>query len=114
MNCPFCQIGINARPARVFLENDVVIVFEDIIPRARIHLLVCPKIHVERLSEISDELLGHLMDTVREVTRKLDIEDNFRLVLNNGVSAGQIIDHLHFHVLSNADREPKLEERSGR
>ncbi|MBN2226052.1 MAG: HIT domain-containing protein [candidate division Zixibacteria bacterium] len=114
MHCPFCQISANTRPARVFLENDTVIVFEDIIPRAAIHLLVCPKAHVERLAEVSDELLGQLLATVREVTRRLDIEDNFRLVLNNGASAGQIIDHLHFHIMSNARRNLELEGRSGR
>jgi len=90
-----------------------VLVFEDILPRAEIHLLICPKAHFERLAEIPDDLLGRLMAAIREVSKRLEIEDNFRLVLNNGSGAGQIISHLHFHLLSNARREVLFEERSG-
>lgn len=102
MSCTFCQVVKKQKPAKIFFEDDRVIVFADILPRASIHLLVCPKEHFSRLVEIPNDLLLKLMDTVKDIAKELSVEDNFRLVLNNGTQAGQIIEHLHFHFLSNA------------
>lgn len=102
MGCPFCQIIEREKPAKVFLEDDRIIVFADILPRAKVHLLICPKKHMTSFMELPDELLLKLMETARIVARQLSIEDNFKLVLHNGAQAGQIVEHLHFHLLSNA------------
>ena len=101
MNCIFCQIVSGNKPARVYLENEKIIVFADILPRAAVHLLICPKEHFISLLELPDHLLVEMMETARQIARELKLESNFRLILNNGAAAGQIIPHIHFHFMSN-------------
>ena len=101
MSCAFCDIIKHKKPARIFFEDDRVIVFADIYPRAEIHLLVCPKNHYSTILDMPDDQVLLLIETSRYIARELGIEDNFRLILNNGAKAGQIIEHLHFHFLSN-------------
>ena len=98
-DCIFCKI-INGDFGTEFVyENDYAVVFKDINPKADIHLLVVPRLHVESLNELNDEfLLGKLMMTVKEVTRKLGI-DSYRTVINTGKDAGQEVFHLHIHIL---------------
>lgn len=98
-DCIFCKI-INGDFGTEFVyENEYAVVFKDINPKADIHLLVVPRLHVESLNELNDEfLLGKLMMTVKEVTRKLGI-DSYRTVINTGKDAGQEVFHLHIHIL---------------
>ena len=111
MNCIFCQIVSGSKPAKIFWENEEIIAFQDIFPKANVHLLVCPKEHYERLTELPEGLILRLFQTIREIAANLGITDNFRLILNNGAQAGQIIEHLHFHFLSNA-HDVKLKFKS--
>ena len=102
MDCIFCQIARGEKPARIYLENEDVIVFADILPRAAIHLLISPKEHITTLLELPNDLLIEMMEIARQIAQNLKIESNFRLILNNGAAAGQIIPHIHFHFMSNA------------
>jgi histidine triad (HIT) family protein len=104
MSCIFCQIIKREKPARLFFEDENVIVFKDIFPKAPIHLLVCPKKHYPNLEDIPNAELILLIERIRSMARELKIEDNYRLLINNGPKSGQIIPHLHWHFLSNADR----------
>ena len=99
-DCIFCKI-INGEFGTQFVyENEYAVVFKDINPKADIHLLVVPRIHVESLNELDDEfLLGKLMMTVKEATKKLGIK-SYRTVINTGKEAGQEVFHLHIHILS--------------
>ncbi len=99
-DCIFCKI-INGDFGTEFVyENEHAVVFKDINPKADIHLLVVPRIHVESLNELDDEnLLGKLMMTVKETTKKLGIK-SYRTVINTGKEAGQEVFHLHIHILS--------------
>lgn len=103
MNCIFCQIVDRKRPARIYAEDELLIVFEDIMPKASVHLLVCPKKHYPNLQDIPNELLILLFGKIKAIAKELGIEDNYRLLLNNGARSGQIVGHLHFHFLSNAE-----------
>lgn len=99
-DCIFCKI-INGDFGTEFVyENDYAVVFKDINPKADTHLLVVPRLHVESLNELDDEiLLGKLMMTVKDVTKKLNIK-SYRTVINTGKDAGQEVFHLHIHILS--------------
>ena len=99
-DCIFCKI-INGDFNTEFVhENETAVVFKDINPKADIHLLVVPRIHVESLNELDDEaLLGKLMMTVKETTKKLGIK-SYRTVINTGKEAGQEVFHLHIQILS--------------
>lgn len=98
--CIFCKIIKGEFNTEFIYENDYAVVFKDINPKADVHLLVVPKIHVESLNELEDEvLLTKLMITVKEVTQKLGIK-SYRTVINTGKEAGQEVFHLHIHILS--------------
>ena len=80
-------------------ETDKLVVFKDINPKAPIHLLVVPKLHVASLNELDDkELLGDLMMGVKDVTKKIGLK-SYRTQINTGKEAGQEVFHLHIHVL---------------
>ena len=99
-DCIFCKI-INGEFGTEFVYEDKdTVVFKDINPKANIHLLVVPKIHVESLNELDDvELLGRLMNVVRTVTKQQGIK-SYRTVINTGKDSGQEVFHLHIHILS--------------
>jgi histidine triad (HIT) family protein len=101
MSCTFCDIIAGKRKARIFHEDERIIVFADINPRAEIHLLVCPKEHYTTIMDLPDNLALKMIEVVRDIAGRLGVKHNFRLVLNNGAKAGQIIEHIHFHFLSN-------------
>lgn len=99
-DCIFCKI-INGDFGTEFVyEDENAVVFKDINPKADIHLLVVPRLHVESLNELNDEeLLGKLMFVVKTVTKKLGIK-SYRTVINTGKEAGQEVFHLHIHILA--------------
>ena len=99
-DCIFCKIINGDFKTEFVLENEYAVVFKDINPKAETHLLVVPRKHAESLNELDDEiLLGKLMMTVKEVTKKLGIK-SYRTVINTGRDAGQEVFHLHIHILA--------------
>lgn len=101
-DCIFCRIAAGQTPARVLFQDDEVMAFHDIAPRAPVHVLVIPKRHVASLAEVSPEhqqLLGKLLLGVQRAARETGIGSAFRVVANSGEGAGQTVFHLHFHVL---------------
>ena len=99
-DCIFCKIINGDFNTKFVYEDDDAVVFNDINPKANIHMLVVPKLHVESLNELEDvELLGRLMNIVRRVTKQEGIK-SYRTVINTGKEAGQEAFHLHIHILS--------------
>jgi histidine triad (HIT) family protein len=90
-------------PAEIVYEDDQVIAFHDIFPKAPIHVLLIPKKVIPRMGEVQPSdvgVLGHLLLTVPLVARKLGIaETGYRLVINNGSDGGETVPHLHCHLL---------------
>lgn len=102
----FQKIIDKEMPSKTIYEDDLCIVIEDIAPKAPVHLLVIPKKPIPRLSDIGIEdqnLLGHLMLVIKNITKDLGISDEFNIVINNGEKAGQTVFHLHLHILSGRD-----------
>lgn len=108
-NCIFCQIIEHKSPAEIVYENERVIVFKDYMPRSPIHLLICPKTHYPDFLNTPPEELTYLFKVCRALADKLKVENGFRLMINNGALAGQIVFHLHIHFRS---RVKELEEGS--
>lgn len=102
-NCLFCRIGRGEVPAEIVHEDDLVIAFRDINPKAPTHILVIPRRHVASAAELTEEdgaMLGRLFATAAQLARDAGVaERGFRLVTNAGAAAGQSVDHLHFHLL---------------
>ena len=100
-DCLFCKIGRGEIPAKKVYEDSEIFAFEDIHPRAPLHVLVCPREHVASLAEAKDGqawVLGRLLLTAAELARERG-HDSFRTVVNAGAGAGQTVFHLHVHVL---------------
>lgn len=102
-NCLFCRIAAHEQSADVVYEDDDVIAFRDIHPKYRVHLLVIPKTHISGAKELREEhdaLAGKLLRIGAALAREQGIADaGFRLLTNQGPDAGQVVDHLHLHVL---------------
>ena len=99
-DCILCKIVAKELPSRLVYEDDDIIAFNDLNARAPLHVLVVPRRHVERLSDLDDAALaGKLALAAARIARDAGHGDNFRLVVNNGAGAGQSVFHLHFHVL---------------
>ncbi|MEI8128118.1 MAG: histidine triad nucleotide-binding protein [bacterium] len=100
-DCIFCKIISGEIPSTKVYENDYIIAINDLHPKAKVHVLIIPKIHVESLNELEDEkLMSELLKGVKTVCEKLGIK-SYRLHVNTGKEEGQVVFHLHFHVLSN-------------
>jgi histidine triad (HIT) family protein len=98
--CVFCKIVAGEIPSKKVFENERLLAFEDINPKAPTHILLIPKMHFENLNDSSSDpaLLGEIVAQSAAVAKKLGITD-FRLVANTGREAGQVVFHLHFHLL---------------
>ena len=99
--CIFCKIVAGEIPSRKKYEDDEIVIFEDIEPKAKIHLLFVPKEHFAYLSEAGgkEALLGRTLVKIAALQKELGLEDGYRLVVNQGENAGQTVKHLHIHIL---------------
>ncbi len=98
-DCIFCKIINGDFNTEFVYENDYAVVFKDINPKAPIHLLVVPKLHVASLNELEDKnLMGELLMTVKETTKKIGLK-SYKTLINTGKEAGQEVFHLHIHIL---------------
>jgi histidine triad (HIT) family protein len=99
----FEKIAHREIPANIVWEDDEVIAFHDVDPKAPVHVLVVPKRVIARLAsttEADQAILGKLIATTRIVAEKLDLlESGYRVVINSGPDAGESVPHLHMHVL---------------
>ncbi|MDD3419429.1 MAG: histidine triad nucleotide-binding protein [Candidatus Gastranaerophilales bacterium] len=99
-DCIFCKIAQGQIPSTKVFENDEILAFRDINPKAPTHILIIPKAHYETLSDVDNEtLLGKLLQAVQQITKGLEIE-HYRTVINNGSGAGQEVFHMHLHILA--------------
>lgn len=103
-DCLFCKIRDGEIPAAVIYRDDDVLAFQDIIPRAPLHLLVIPVRHIPSLSDARPEdaeLFGKLMITAARLAREAGhAQEGYRVVMNAGPNAGQSVLHVHLHLLA--------------
>lgn len=100
--CIFCKIAQGKMDTKFIYEDEDLVVFADIRPKATTHLLFTSKKHITSLMTTTDEdlkLLGHMLRTMPIVAKQLGIK-GFRTVINSGRESGQEVDHLHFHLLA--------------
>jgi histidine triad (HIT) family protein len=115
--CVFCRIVAGQLPSRQVYEDDDIIAFHDVTPVAKVHVLVIPRKHVTLLEEATnedDKLLGKMLRIGSEMAGKLGIQESgYRLAINQGADAGQVLDHLHLHVMGGQELYPIGELSSG-
>ena len=101
-NCIFCKIAKKEMPAEIVYEDKEAVSFKDIHPKASIHLLIIPKKHITSVNHLKledKELMGGLILTAKKIAKKKKLK-GYRLQIHVGRPAGQIVDHLHLHLLS--------------
>ncbi|MBI3988800.1 MAG: histidine triad nucleotide-binding protein [candidate division NC10 bacterium] len=101
--CLFCRIVKGDLPSRKVYEDELTFAFDDINPKAPVHILIVPKIHLPTLVDAGpseQELLGHLLLAANKIAKEKGIDGRgFRLVLNCNPEGGQVVYHLHIHLL---------------
>ncbi len=110
-DCIFCKIASGEMGGNLLHQDDLVTAFADIQPAAAQHILIVPNKHIVSLEEASDEdeyLLGRMLKVARDLARSAGIaESGYRLIMNTGPDAGQVVFHLHLHLLGgNRMRHP--------
>ncbi|MGE5397384.1 MAG: histidine triad nucleotide-binding protein [Chitinophagales bacterium] len=104
----FCKIINREIGSSVVFEDDRIIAIKDIKPLAPVHILLITKKHVANLEEIDEddiELLGYIQWRAREIARDLGLGGNYRIMTNCGEKAGQMVFHLHYHLLGGKEMD---------
>jgi histidine triad (HIT) family protein len=103
MDCVFCRIVAGEIPADIVYQDKALVAFRDINPQAPMHILIIPKSHIASLSDITAKhqaLMGHIILLARELAEKEGISDRgYRLSVSTGADGGQLVPHVHFHLL---------------
>lgn len=106
--CIFCRIAAHEVPAAIRYEDDEIVIFDDIRPKAPTHLLVVPKRHIASVVAFEDGdrlLVGSLVLAAKRAAAAAGIGDGYKLVFNVGHKGGQLVDHVHLHLLGGWDRD---------
>ncbi|MFA6612047.1 MAG: histidine triad nucleotide-binding protein [Dehalococcoidales bacterium] len=102
-DCVFCKIVRGEIPCDMVYEDERFLVFNDIQPQAPVHMLLIPKKHVKSISAMTDEdiaLVGQMVNIATRIAAAAGISaKGFRLVTNSGKEGGQVVPHLHWHIL---------------
>lgn len=103
-DCIFCKIAAGEVPAQKVYEDDSVVAFKDLSPKAPVHVLIVPKKHIQSVAQFQTEdceLAAHIfVDIVPKLAAELGVaRAGFRLVINTGSEGGQTVNHLHVHLL---------------
>ncbi len=103
MDCIFCQIVAGKVTSDIVYQDEDMIAFRDINPQAPVHLLIIPKKHITsliQLSEAESPLIGRMVNTANQLAKREGISaSGYRLVVNCGKQGGQLVPHLHLHLL---------------
>lgn len=114
MDCIFCKIVEGSIPSSKVYENDRLLAFRDIQPAAPVHILIIPKKHIPTMNDVApedDALIGELFAAARHIAKEQGIaEAGYRLVNNVNADGGQVVYHLHIHLLGGKKLGPLLSE----
>lgn len=103
MECIFCKIVAGKSPANIIYQDDSVIAFDDLYPKAPQHKLIIPRKHIATLNDLTEEdsgLIDHMIFVAKKLAAELQIAENgYRVVINCNADGGQVVYHLHLHLM---------------
>jgi histidine triad (HIT) family protein len=103
MDCIFCKIIAGQILSDVIYTDDKVVAFRDINPMAPVHLLIIPREHILSLNDVTEQqttLVGHMVQVAKQLAKQQGIATKgYRVVINTGSQGGQVVQHLHMHLL---------------
>lgn len=112
-DCIFCRIVARQNPADIEYEDDAVLAFKDIYPKAPVHVLIVPKRHITSIAHMQPddaEVIGRCLLAARAVGEAKGFgEKGYRISLNTGPEGGQVVYHVHFHFTAGRQRGPGAE-----
>ena len=113
-DCTFCKIIKGEIPSEKVYENEDILAFKDINPVTPIHVLIIPKKHITTLMDVAEEdreLMAKILQAAQTVAKQLGVDKTgFRLISNCGSDGGQMVMHIHFHLLAGRKLGPKIVE----
>lgn len=102
-DCIFCKIINRELPSNIVYEDEEIIAFKDIAPVAPVHILVIPKKHISSLVDLKPEdekVIGRIYSVINQIAEKEGVLNNgYRVIVNCGEDGGQVVKHIHFHLL---------------
>ena len=101
-NCLFCKIVAGTIPSTKVYEDDSILAFRDINPQAPVHVLVIPKVHIQDTDGVTAEnsaVVAHIFEVLPQIAKAEGLANGYRVISNCGPDSGQMVPHLHFHVL---------------
>lgn len=112
MDCIFCKIAAKQAKANILHEDEEILAFEDIHPQAPVHALIVPKKHVPTVNDLTEAdaaLAGKLLLVARDLAKKKNVDQSgYRLIANCNAEGGQMVFHLHLHLLGGRPLGGKL------
>ena len=103
MNCVFCQITAGKIPSDILHKDDKVMAFRDIHPQSPVHILIVPVKHFNNLTELEGDdfsIIARIFEVANDLARRESIaESGYRIAVNSGKEGGQVVDHVHFHLM---------------
>ena len=108
IDCLFCKIAYGQMSTDFLYENDNLVVFRDINPHAPVHLLIVPKRHIRSINDLTEgdrDILAEMIMTARQMAKKENVDaSGYKLLFNVEKGGGQVIFHLHLHLIGGWDR----------
>ncbi len=101
-DCLFCKIAAGEIPGDIVYQDDKMVVFKDIAPKAEVHLLAIPREHIESLNGLTEDhdlLIAYMMRQLPRLAREQGLDSGYRTIINTGPGGGQVVFHLHIHLL---------------
>jgi histidine triad (HIT) family protein len=117
-DCIFCRILKGEIPADFVYRNKKVAVFKDIHPKAPVHVLIVPEQHIESIDHLTEndrDIVAEIFMVAKKIASDLGVDGGYRLLFNVGRKGGQLVDHIHLHLMGgwrqeNVITEPVLNE----
>ena len=109
-DCIFCKIVAGEIPSSKVYEDEEVLVFDDIHPFARVHVLIIPKVHIASLADCGPEhekILGKMLALAPRLAKEKGLASGFKTLINTGRGGGQEVMHSHIHVFGGGDPAPR-------
>ena len=106
-DCLFCKIAAGEIPSDIVFENKGIMAFKDIHPKAPVHILVIPKMHIQSIAHLESnhsDMIAQLIYGAKDIAARAGLK-GYKLVFNVGREGGQVIDHLHLHILGGWTKE---------
>jgi len=102
MECIFCKIAKKEIPSELIFDSEILCAFKDISPKAPTHILIIPKEHIESVNDLNEDkkdLVGEMILAAKKIAKDQNISDGYKLLFNVGKKGGQIVEHLHLHLM---------------